>query len=206
MSYRVVLADDHPVTRLGLRAMISATPGLTIVAEAHDGPSAMASCLELTPDVALLDFWLPGLTALQVLEQLRAQSCPARVLVVSGQGTLESARQSKLAGAFGFLSKDTEPGALMRSVYEVAAGRMVWTTSQRRSFTELEQRPVLSSREFEVLRALSTGASNKEIAQALGVADGTVRIHLSNIFGKLEVDDRTTAVTQALRQGLISLD
>lgn len=205
MSFRVVLADDHPVTRLGLRAMIAATAGLTIVGEAPDGPAALKLCRELSPDVALLDFWLPGLNAQQVLEQLRAESSPVRALVVSGQGTLEAARLAKRSGAFGFLSKDTEPGALTRAVYEVAAGRAVWTVAQRRSFTELEQRPVLSARELEVLRALSTGASNKEIAQQLGLADGTVRIHLSNIFGKLDVDDRTAAVTLALRQGLIAL-
>ena len=205
MSFRVVLADDHPVTRLGLRAMIAATTGLSIIGEGHDGPSALSLCRELQPDVLVLDFWLPGLNALQVLEALRAENCPTRVLVVSGQGTLESARQAKLGGAFGFLSKDAEPQELTRSVYEVAAGRTVWSAAQRRSFTQLEQRPALSPRELEVLRALTTGASNKEIASALGLSDGTVRIHLSNIFGKLDVDDRTSAVTLALRQGLITL-
>ena len=205
MNYRVLLADDHPVTRLGLRAILSAASGLTVVGEAQDGPSALAQCKELLPDVTVLDFWLPGMNALQVLDSLRAENCPARVLVVSGQGTLESARLAKRAGAFGFLSKDSDPASLSRSVFEVAAGRAVWTPAQRRSFSEQEAKPALSARELQVLQELATGKSNKEIAAVLGLSDGTVRIHLSNIFGKLEVDDRTSAVTLALKQGLIAL-
>lgn len=203
--FRVVLADDHPVTRLGLRGMISAMPGLIIAGEAQTGDEALEHCRTLLPHVAVLDFWLPGLNALQVLERLNAENCPVRVLVLSGQGTLETARQAHRAGAFGFISKDTSAAELTRSVFEVAAGRSVWTGVQKRSFEALDQRPALSPRELEVLRALSTGASNKEIAQALGLSDGTVRIHVSNIFGKLDVDDRTTAVTLALKQGLITL-
>lgn len=204
-SFRVLLADDHPVTRLGLRAMLSNMPGLVVVAEAHDGPSALEQCRALVPDVAVLDFWLPQLDALQVLERLRAEEVPVRVLVLTGQGTLENARRARREGAFGFLSKDLPPAELTRAVFEVAAGRAAWTAAQRRSFEELEHLPSLSSRELEVLRALTSGASNKEIARALGLSDGTVRIHLSNIFGKLDVDDRTAAVTLALKRGLITL-
>ncbi|MFZ5442621.1 MAG: response regulator [Myxococcota bacterium] len=203
--FRVLLADDHPVARLGLRTLVAAERGLSVIGEVANGRAALEACLTQNPDVAVLDFWLPELTALQVLDALRAENATTRVLVLSGQGTLEVARQVMLAGARGFLTKDAPPQTVTRAIAEVAAGYSVWSPEQRESFRRIAQRPALSSRELEVLQALASGASNKEIAARLGLADGTVRIHLSNIFAKLDVDDRTAAVTSALRYGLITL-
>ena len=204
-GFTVVIADDHPVARLGLRSIIGAEHGLSVVAEVADGHAALEACRAHDPDAAILDFWLPGMTALQVLDALRAANATTRVLVLSGQGTMEVARQVMLAGARGFLSKDAPPHDLIRAVFDVAAGQSVWSVEQRDTFRRMSQRPALSTRELEVLQALATGASNKEIAVTLGLSDGTVRIHLSNIFAKLDVDDRTAAVTTGLRDGLITL-
>ena len=205
MTLRVVLADDHPVTRMGLRAVLSSARELVLVAECVDGKSALARILELRPDVAVLDLKLPDLTGLEVLAELEEQDCRVPVLFLSAQANEEYVTQARALGAYGFVTKDTPPDTLIRHVREVAARRAVWTAEQRELFREVSIRPSLSPRELEVLRALSTGASNKEIAQQLGLSDGTVRIHVSNIFAKLDVDDRTAAVTQSLKRGLIEL-
>lgn len=205
MTLRVVLADDHPVTRMGLRAVLSSARDLVLVAECADGRSALAKVLELRPDVAVLDLKLPELTGLEVLAELDEQDCRVPVLFLSGQANEEYVTQARALGAFGFLTKDTAPEVLLRHVREVAQRRQVWTSEQRELFRDASIRPSLSPRELEVLRALSTGASNKEIAAQLGLSDGTVRIHVSNIFAKLDVDDRTGAVTLALKRGLIEL-
>lgn len=205
MTFRVVLADDHPVTRMGLRAVLSSASDLVLVAECVDGRGALNKVLELRPDVAVLDLKLPELSGLEVLEQLDEQDCRVPVLFLSAQANEEYVTQARALGALGFITKDTPPETLVRLVRDVAQRRPVWTAAQRDLFREASIRPSLSPRELEVLRALSTGASNKEIAAQLGLSDGTVRIHVSNIFAKLDVDDRTAAVTQSLKRGLIEL-
>ncbi|MGV3622966.1 MAG: response regulator [Archangium sp.] len=206
MTLRVVLADDHPVTRMGLRAVFSSAADLVLVAECVDGRSALAKVLELRPDVAVLDLKLPELTGLEVLAELDEQDSKVPVLFLSAQSNEDYVNQARALGAFGFLTKDTPPEQLIRAVRDVAQRRAVWTSAQRDLFRDASMRPSLSPRELEVLRALSTGASNKEIAQQLGLSDGTVRIHVSIIFGKLDVDDRTAAVTLGLKRGLIELE
>lgn len=205
MTLRVVLADDHPVTRMGLRAVLSSAHDLVLVAECVDGKSALAKILELRPDVAVLDLKLPDLTGLEVLAELDEQDCRVPVLFLSAQANEEYVTQARTLGAYGFVTKDTPPDTLIRHVREVALRRAVWTAEQRDLFRDASIRPSLSPREMEVLRALSTGASNKEIAAQLGLSDGTVRIHVSNIFAKLDVDDRTAAVTLSLKRGIIEL-
>lgn len=205
MTLRVVLADDHPVTRMGLRAVFGGAKELVLVAECVDGRSALTKVLELQPDVAVLDLKLPELTGLEVLAELDEQDCRVPVLVLSAQANEEYVTQARALGAYGFVTKDTPPELLLQHVRDVAQRRQVWTAEQRELFRQASIRPSLSPRELEVLRALSTGASNKEIAQRLSLSDGTVRIHVSNIFAKLDVDDRTGAVTLALKRGLIEL-
>jgi DNA-binding NarL/FixJ family response regulator len=200
------LADDHPVTRLGVMQVIAQAPWLTSAGEAADGEAAVSALLKLRPQLALVDLKLPVRSGLQVLEALAQARSPTRVLMFSGQGTGEDARRAKELGAWGFLDKATVTTALLRALEEVAAGRPTWTVAQREAFRGEAGRPALSPRELEVLRHLASGASNKQIADKLGLADGTVRIHLSNIFGKLEVSDRTAAVTLGLKLRLIELE
>lgn len=205
MTVRVLLADDHPVTRMGLRLALNGASDLSLVAEAGDGRAALQMILELTPDVAVLDLRLPELTGLEVLAELARRAARVPVLMLSGVAATEHVQQARAFGAFGFLTKDAPPEQLLHAVREAAARRQVWTLEQRTAYAAAGKRPTLSPREMEVLRELATGASNKEIAGRMHLSDGTVRIHVSNIFAKLDVDDRTAAVTLALKRGLIDL-
>lgn len=198
---RLLLADDHPVTRLGLRTLFSTSPGIRFVAEAADGDQALELIRATAPDVAVLDLKLPKRTALEVLESLKSLKSTTRVLVLTAQTSIEPMHHAKALGASGYLTKDTPADRLVRAVHDVAEGRECWDPAMKRDVAK----ETLSPRELQVLKVLVGGGSNKEIAQQLGLADGTVRIHLSNIFGKLGVGDRTSAVTLALRQGLVEL-
>lgn len=200
---RVLLADDHPVARLGIRAILGQASDMVIVGEAVDGPTALATCLELVPHVAVLDLKLPGLTALEVLAALQQAGCPTRVVVLTGAPGVEHLRQARALGAAAFLTKSIAPEQVLKTIREVSLRGSSWTSAQRASLVDDVS---LSPREIEVLRELGRGGSNKELAQRLSLSDGTVRIHLSNIFAKLGVEDRTAAVTLALRRGLIELD
>lgn len=200
---RVLLADDHPVARLGVRAILGQANDMVIVGEAADGPTALAKCLELVPHVAVLDLKIPGLTALEVIAALQQAGCPTRVVVLTGAPGVEHLRQARAQGAAAFLTKDTAPEQMLKVIREVSLRGSSWTAAQRGSL--VDEVP-LSPRELEVLRELGRGGSNKELAQRLSLSNGTVRIHLSNIFAKLGVEDRTAAVTLALRRGLIELD
>ena len=198
---RLLLADDHPVTRLGLRTLFSSAPGIRFVGEAADGEQALELIASTAPDVAVLDLKLPKRTALEVLESLKPLKLATRVLVLTAQTGTEPMHHAKALGARGYLTKDTPADSLVRAVHDIAQGRECWDPAMRRDTLK----ETLSPRELQVLKVLVTGGSNKEIAQQLGLADGTVRIHLSNIFAKLGVGDRTSAVTLALRQGLVEL-
>jgi DNA-binding NarL/FixJ family response regulator len=200
---RVLLADDHPVARLGLRVILEQAQDFVIVGEVANGPDALAQCLERAPHVAVLDLKLPGMTAIEVLAALRDARSPTRVVVITGASGIEHPRQARALGAAAFLTKDTPPARLLEAIREVSVSGSSWPREQQ---TTLEPQSSLSPRELEVLRELCRGGTNKEIAQRLTLSDGTVRIHLSNIFAKLKVDDRTAAVTLALRRGLIELD
>jgi DNA-binding NarL/FixJ family response regulator len=190
---------------MGLRMALAGASDLTLVGEAGDGRVALQMILELKPDVAVLDLRLPELTGLEVLAELAQRAVRLPVLMLSGVAAIEHVQQARAFGAFGFLTKDASPEQLLHAVRETAARRQVWTLEQRTAFAAAGKRPTLSPREMEVLRELATGASNKEIAGRMNLSDGTVRIHVSNIFAKLDVDDRTAAVTLGLKRGLIDL-
>ena len=198
-----MLADDHPVARLGLRAILGQAVDIVIAGEAADGPAALAMCLSLVPHVAVLDLKLPGLTALEVLAALKRASSPTRVVILTGAAGVGHPKQARDLGAAAFLTKDTAPEQVLKVIREVSLHGSSWPQAPRASLVE---EVALSPREMEVLRELCRGGSNKELAQRLSLSDGTVRIHLSNIFAKLDVEDRTAAVTLALRRGLIELD
>ncbi|MET7363501.1 response regulator transcription factor [Streptomyces sp. NPDC005562] len=204
---RVVLADDHPVVREGLRAMLGAEPGLAVVGEASSGPRAEALVAELRPDIVLMDLRMPGGGGVDSIERMAAAGLACRVIVLTTYETDRDILRAVEAGAAGYLLKDLARGELADAVRAAARGETVLAPSvAARLVDQLRarpERPRLSARETAVLRLVAEGCTNAEIGRRLYVAESTVKTHLLRIFGKLDVDDRTAAVTTALRLGLL---
>ncbi|MYT69350.1 MULTISPECIES: response regulator transcription factor [unclassified Streptomyces] len=204
---RILLADDHPVVREGLRAMLDAEPDLTVVAEASNGPRAEALAAELAPDIVLMDLRMPGGDGVESIVRMTAAGLPCRTIVLTTYETDRDILRAVEAGAAGYLLKDMARAELAGAVRAAARGETVLAPSvAARLVDQLRtnpERPRLSERETAVLRLVSDGCTNAEIGRRLHVAESTVKTHLLRAFGKLGVDDRTAAVTSAMRHGLL---
>lgn len=204
---RILLADDHPVVREGLRAMLDAEPDLDVVAEASNGPQAEALAARLTPDIVLMDLRMPGGDGVEAIQRMAAAGLPCRTVVLTTYETDRDILRAVEAGAAGYLLKDMARAELADAVRAAARGETVLAPSvAARLVDQLRtnpERPRLSERETAVLRLVSDGCTNAEIGRRLHVAESTVKTHLLRAFGKLGVDDRTAAVTRALRLGLL---
>lgn len=205
----VVLADDHPMFREGLRFTLDQEPDLTVVAEAGDGDEALDHVAQLRPDVLVLDLNMPGTGGLEALRLLAARADPVRVLVVSMDSDDATVLDAVRAGAHGYLAKGAHPEHVLSAVRAVAAGHAVFgptLAARMLRFFEASPEPPpvagLSAREQEVLAHLSTGMTNAEIAAALFISPVTVRNHLSSIFTKLQVTNRAQAVARVSQRGL----
>jgi len=207
---RVLIVDDHPVVRRGLRVLLEVQDGIEVVGEAGDGPAALAQAAELTPDVILLDLKLPGMDGHAVLAELKAaastgQQSSARVLVLTSATEPASASLAVRSGASGVLYKDVDPAALVRAIRSVHDGHLLLAPEAAGSLV----RPgnsggaggidSLTGREREVLAEIAKGRSNREIARALTVSEKTVKAHVSAVLAKLGVQDRTQAALLAVR-------
>jgi DNA-binding NarL/FixJ family response regulator len=212
----VLIVDDHPVVRRGLRVLLEVQDGIEVAGEAGDGTTALALAAELTPDVILLDLKLPGMDGLAVLAALKARGgpgkdgtggdCASRVLVLTSVTEPASASLAVRSGAAGVLYKDVDPDALVRAIRSVhdghlllaseAAGNLVRAGSGWGAVAGLD---ALTSREREVLAEIAKGRSNREIARALTVSEKTVKAHVSSVLAKLGVQDRTQAALLAVR-------
>jgi DNA-binding NarL/FixJ family response regulator len=208
---RLLLADDHPVVRQGLRAFLESREGITVVGEAADGEAVVALASELDPDVVLMDLVMPGLDGVSAIRRLRALGSRAAVIVLTSFAGDEQVFPALDAGAAGYLLKDVEPADLERAVRTVHAGgaqldpdvaaRLVRAVTRSRA--EPDQ---LTARELEVLRLLARGRSNRQIARDLVVSEKTVKTHVSSILAKLRLADRTQAALWAVRTGLADPD
>jgi DNA-binding NarL/FixJ family response regulator len=202
----VLIADDHPVVRQGLRVLLSVQDDIAVVGEARDGHEAVDLATTLAPAVILLDLKLPGLDGLGVLAELRDRRLPARVLVLTSAADPASVTLAMRAGAVGFLYKDVDPDALVRALRSVndghtllapeAAGLLVRRAQGHDAVRGLD---ALTGREREVLAQIAEGRSNREIARLLGVSEKTVKTHVSSVLAKLGVADRTQAALYAVR-------
>ena len=202
----VLIVDDHPVVRRGLRVLLEVQDGIEVAGEAGDGATALALAAEHAPDVILLDLKLPGLDGIAVLGELRARASAARVLVLTSATDPASASLAVRSGAAGVLYKDVDPDALVRAIRSVhdghlllapeAAGSLVRSAGHQGPGAALDS---LTSREREVLAELTKGQSNREIARALRVSENTVKAHVSAVLAKLGVQDRTQAALLAVR-------
>jgi len=205
----VLIVDDHPVVRRGLRVLLDVQDGIEVAGEAGDGATALALDAEHAPDVILLDLKLPGMDGIAVLGELKARGSAARVLVLTSATEPASASLAVRSGAAGVLYKDVDPDALVRAIRSVhdghlllapeAAGTLMraagtWGPGARGGGLD-----ALTSREREVLAELARGRSNREIARALNVSEKTVKAHVSSVLAKLGVQDRTQAALLAVR-------
>lgn len=204
---RLLLVDDHAVVREGLRAVLEDQNDILIVGECASGDEALQCCVEIAPDVVLLDLKMPGIGAVETIRSLRAQLPAVRVLVFTSFGEDQLLRAILDAGATGLLFKDAQQEQLLLAIRSVAAGQAYLAPAAQRQLMELLRRPTqnldaLTARESEVLAMIAQGLSNKAIAQRMTLTEGTVKGYVSQILGKLRVEDRTQAALYAVRNGL----
>ena len=209
-SIRVAVADDHPVVREGLLAMLETQPDFAVVGEAGTGPEALALIASADPDVLLLDLELPGLDGVGVLRRLESDGARTRVIVFTVFDTDDRIIAALEAGAAGYLLKGTPRAELFAAVRTVARGGsllapVATSAVLRRVRGESTPSPTLTPREHAVLEHLARGLGNKQIAAALGISERTVKFHVSSVFTKLGATTRTEAVTRAVQSGLITL-
>lgn len=208
MPVNVLIVDDHPVVRTGLRAVIDARDGISVVGEAATGEEAITLAVHLEPDVVLCDLRLgPGMDGVATTAALRALDHPPAVLILTTYDRDAEILGAIEAGAAGYLLKDVPPDTIVDAIRTAAMGDMFLTPELatrvvRGMRTTL---PRLTERELDVLRLLATGASNKEMARTLFVTEATVKSHLVHIFTKLDVDSRARAIHVAHETGLIDL-
>jgi two-component system, NarL family, response regulator len=201
---RVLIADDHPVVREGLAAILRSEPDLRVVAEATDGVHACALYDQHLPDVVILDLRMPRKDGLQVVTELMSSRRPKpRIIVMTTYETEEDVRRALQAGAKAYLVKGALPERILETVRRVAGGEALVPASIASVLTESLSHPELSPREFQVLRQMAAGDSNKEIGQKLNITEHTVKAHVKAILLKLDAVGRTEAIAVAMRRGLL---
>ena len=201
---RVLVADDHAVVRQGLRTFLDLQEDISVVGEAADGAEAVALAERLSPDVVLLDVVMPGMDGIEALRRLRLEVPAARAIVLSSFVDDDKLFPAVRAGAAGYLLKDVQPAELVAAIRTVhGGGALLHPSVAARLMDELAADP-LTPREREVLVLIGRGMSNKLIARELGIAEKTVKAHVSAVLAKLGVADRTQAALYAVREGLVS--
>jgi two-component system NarL family response regulator len=203
---KIMIVDDHYLVRVGLTSIIGLEQDMTVCAEASSGEQAVSLFASKRPDVTLMDVRLPGMSGIQATETIRRQFSEARVIVLSTYISDEEVYAALKVGAMAYLVKSVAREELIQAVRKAAAGRRHVPADLAARLADRMSRASLSLRELEVLRLLVGGKRNREIATALDITEGTVKLHVSSILGKLGAVDRTEAVTVALQRGLIQLD
>ncbi|MET9620519.1 MULTISPECIES: response regulator transcription factor [unclassified Streptomyces] len=205
----LLIADDHPVVRDGLRGMFTAAPGFDVLGEASGGVEAVELALRLDPDVVLMDLRMPGGNGVDAIAALAARGSRARVLVLTTYDTDTDTLPAIEAGATGYLLKDAPRDELFAAVRAAAEGRTVLSPAVASRLISRVRTPVapvdetLSGREREVLELVAKGTSNREIAAELFISEATVKTHLTHIYGKLGAKDRAAAVAVAYDRGIL---
>ncbi len=207
-TIRVVIADDHPVVRIGFRGMLETQNDIDVVGEAENGKQAMSLVSRLEPDVVLMDLQMPELDGVSATEQITDRFRTVQVLVLTTYDSDADITRAIGAGAIGYLLKDAPRENLFDAIRAASRGESVLTPSVASRVMERIRSPdveMLSRREIEVLTEVADGKSNKETSQMLFISEATVKTHLIHIFSKLGVNDRTAAVTVALERGILRL-
>lgn len=203
---KIMLVDDHYLVRMGLASIIALEADMAVCAEASTGEQALALFRQHRPDVTLMDLRLPGASGSEATRAIRAEFPDARVIVLSTYVSDEEIYTALQAGAMAYLVKSVQREELTEAIRKAAAGRRHIPPEVAARLADRMSRSHLSSRERDVLRLLVGGKRNREIASALDIAEGTVKLHVSSILSKLGAVDRTEAVTVALQRGIVQLD
>jgi NarL family two-component system response regulator LiaR len=211
---RVLITDDHDIVRKGLSVLLATERDMKVVGEARDGAEAVEKTASLKPDVILMDIVMPRMDGIEATRRITEAHPASRVLVLTSFAADDKVFPAVKAGALGYLLKDSSPEELVEAIRRVHQGEPSLQPDIARKVLQEISRPArakpttdpLTEREMEVLRLISKGMSNKEIAAAIFVAERTVRTHVSNILGKLHLASRTQAALYALRAGIASLD
>jgi DNA-binding NarL/FixJ family response regulator len=205
-TLRILVADDHLVYRMGIRSLVGNEPGMKVVGEATDGAAAIDLYRKLQPDVMLLDLRMPQKGGIDVVQTIRAEFPEARILVVTSYQTEEEIYQVLRAGALGYILKDMGREMLIEAIRSVQAGERWVSPTIQRQITERSLREALTAREVEVMRLLAKGLTNREIASVFKISESTVKNHVNSLLAKLDVSDRTEAVTLCLVRGIVRLE
>lgn len=202
---RVLLVDDHFIVRIGLAGSLNQEPDMQVVAEASDGAEAVALFTKHKPDVTLMDGRLPDIHGTEAITRIRAKHPDARIILLSIDETEEDIARAVAAGVQAYLPKSIVRAELLDAIRTVHGGGTYFPASIAQRIAARENRDALSLRELEVLRLVVQGRANKQIADTLGLAEITVKVHVSHILEKLGVPDRTRAATLAIERGLIRI-
>jgi two-component system, NarL family, response regulator len=204
---RILIADDHPVVRAGLVAMLSIQPeeNLLVVGEASNGSDAVSIFASLQPDITLMDLRMPVMDGVAAIAKIRGEFPTAGIIVLTTYDGDADIYQGLHAGANAYLLKDAPREELLKCIRVVHAGESFILPKVGAKLLEHMSQPELSGREREVLGQMATGRSNQEIGTVLTIAEGTVKFHVNNILHKLQAKDRTEAVIKALKRGIIQL-
>jgi NarL family two-component system response regulator LiaR len=213
-TIRVLIADDHPIVRDGLRTLISTEPGLELVGEAANGVEAVAKAKTTRPDVILMDLVMPIKNGIEAISEIKRDNPQVSILVLTSFSEEDKVFPAIRAGALGYILKDTTPQQLLQAIYDVHRGEASLHPSIAlqliREINQPSNLPLaadpLTESELEVLRLLAQGLTNQEIAERLVRSEWTIRTHVRNILSKLHVANRTQAALYALREGLAKFD
>ncbi len=203
---RILCVDDHPVVREGIAAIVSLQTDMSVVGQAGEASTAISMFRQLRPDVTLMDLHLPDMSGIAATCAIRQEYPHARIIVLTTYSNEAHVRGAIEAGASGYLLKESLRTELLNGIRTVHRGLRCIPTELAALFAESQSYEALTAREFEVLRFISTGSRNRKIADTLSIAEETVKVHVKNILMKLGAEDRTQAVSIALRRGIITIE
>lgn len=204
---RVILADDHPLTRQGLKAYLENDPNIALVGEAEDGEAAWKVILDEMPDVALLDIRMPGIDGISLARRIKEEQLPVAPIMLTSYDSQQYVLASLKAGAKGFVLKTADSNSLMAAIQSVATGSLYLDSEVANVMGSTEDvTESLSPREREVLLCAARGLSSKEVAGKLFISERTVQTHLASVYDKLGAHNKTEAMLLALKHGLMTLE
>ena len=202
---RILIVDDHPLVRVGLRTVIGGEPDMEVVAEAGDGTTAIAAFTTQKPDITLMDLRLPGMSGPEIITKIRALAPDANVIVLTTYDADEDVYRAVQAGARGYLLKGNFAEGMLDAIRHVHAGHRLMAPEVAARLADRVSSPSLTSREVTVLELVAKGMSNREIGAALFLSEDTIKTHLRRIYAKMGVGDRTEAALLAVQRGVVKL-